>query len=138
MTPIPPLAPPIIAWSGFFPSLRFPNEQEVFGLMTVVFVILILVALTKPAIFMFLRDKGTEFPSLQRQGQYVALITMTWGFMFQVSKDRLSTEYATFYALIFVGSQAVSIFQKINAAKNQQNSPPAPTPPQTPTNSAGG
>lgn len=107
---------------------RMPNEQEVFAVLTLAFAALILVALVKPALFKFLRDKGTDFPSLQRQGQYVVLITMTWGFMWQVSKDKLSTEYATFYALIFVGSQAVSIWQKMkgqnpDAQKDQPAQP---------------
>ena len=93
-------------------SVRLPTEQEVFSVLTLIYAVFILIALVKPAWFKFLLDKDSLYPSLQRQGQYVAMVTMTWGFMWQVSKGQLSDWYAGTYLLVLTGSQAMSIFLK--------------------------
>jgi len=106
--------------------MSLPTQQEAFLVITLLYSLLVLVALIKPQTFKFLLDKGTEFPSLQRQGQYVALVTMTWGFFYLVSSDKLTAEYAASYALIFTGSQALSIWLKMKAGNHDLEKPNGP------------
>ena len=101
--------------------LRLPTTAEVFSVLTLIFAALVLLALTKPASFRFLRDKGSDFPSLQRQGYYVGQITMTWGFMWQVANNQLSDWYAFAYISVLTGSEAYSKYLAKKA-----NDPPAP------------
>ena len=101
--------------------MNLPTEQEVFSILTLIYAVFILIALMKPAWFKFLLDKDSLYPSLQRQGQYVAMVTMTWGFMWQVSKGQLSDWYAGTYLFVLTGSQALSIFLKQRGADQHEH-----------------
>ena len=73
-----------------------------------------------PTKFRYLLDKGNAEPSLARIGQFVALLTMTWGFVALVIANKLTEWYALFYGATFAGAQAFSLYMKV---KGDQGKP---------------
>lgn len=76
-----------------------------------------ILAMLKPLMFRFLLDKDTNEPSLGRVGQFIALLTSTWGFIALTIDGKLSEWYVTAYMLVWAGAQAASLALKI---KGQQ------------------
>ena len=95
----------------------------VFNAISALFAILILVALLKPDFFPFLRDKGTNFPSLGRQGQYVAMIVSTWGFMWLTIHDKMTEWFFVGYMFAWAGAQYASL--RLKALAPDKPKPPA-------------
>ena len=92
-------------------------SQIVFNAISAMFALLILIALIKPEMFPFLRDKGTEFPSLGRQGQYVAMITSTWVLMWITIKGALQEWLFVGYMFAWAGAHFGSIWLKMKGQK---------------------
>jgi len=99
------------------------GATPLFDFLTAMFALLILFALIKPAMFRFLLDKDSVEPSLGRQGQYVALVVSTWGFMWLVIHDKMTEFFFTSYMLAWAGAQFGSIFLKM---KGKQADEPKP------------
>ena len=78
---------------------------------------LVLFVWLSPQRLRFLLDKGTEFPSLGRQGQYTALLVSTWGFVTLILSDKLTEFYFVGYIATWTTAQGISALLKI---KGQQ------------------
>ena len=82
--------------------------------------ILLFIVLLRPQTFPFLLDKGTNQPSLGRQGQYTALMVSTWAFVTLTLNDKLTEWFFVGYMLSWAGAQFGSLYLKV---KGQQSQP---------------
>ena len=73
---------------------------------------LIVIAWTRPGTFVFLRDKGTDFPSLSRLGQYTALLVSTWVMATMALKGEVQEWLFIGYMLAWAGAQFGSLYLK--------------------------
>lgn len=99
------------------------HGQIVFNTISAMFAILILLALIKPGMFPFLRDKGTDFPSLGRQGQYVAMITSTWIIMWVTMKGALQEWLFIGYMFAWGGAHFASLWLKVKGQNDAKAAP---------------
>ena len=53
-------------------------DSLLFQVVTAMVAALVMVGWIRPQSFKFLLDKGSDYPSLGRQGQYTAMVVSTW------------------------------------------------------------
>jgi hypothetical protein len=99
------------------------QTTPLFNVLSGLFAVLVLFALIRPSTFRFLLDKDSVEPSLGRQGQYVALIVSTWGFMWLIIHDKMTEFFFTSYMLAWAGAQFGSIFLKIKGKHDEAKTP---------------
>ena len=76
---------------------------------------LVLVVWVRPQTFRFLLDKGSDFPSLGRQGQYTAMVVSTWALVTVTISGNLAEWLFVGYMLAWAGAQFGSIYLKMKS-----------------------
>lgn len=92
-------------------------ESLLFQVVSACAACVVFCAWTRPQWFRYLLDKGTAEPSVNRVGQFTALVTSTWAFVAIVIKGQLSEWFFTAYMLAWAAAQFGSVWLK---SKNPQ------------------
>lgn len=119
------------------PSPLFGNDlaRVVYHVASISVGMLIMFCWIWPQKLRFLLDKGTEYPSLGRQGQYTALLISTWGFATLTINGNMTEFYFIGYMLAWSGAQFASVYLKLkgqtiaNAATSDERKDSAASPP---------
>lgn len=92
-------------------------ESLLFQVVSAVAACFVFCAWLRPKWFRYLLDKGTTEPSVNRVGQFTALVTSTWAFVAIVLRGQLSEWFFTAYMLAWAAAQFGSVWLKSKGMK---------------------
>jgi hypothetical protein len=88
-------------------------ESVLYQAVSALVAILVMFVWVRPQMFRFLLDKGSDFPSLGRQGQYTAMIVSTWVIATVTLENGLSEWLFIGYMFAWAGAQFGSTWLKL-------------------------